>query len=304
MTNNITITDDVFKCPITLDYMKNPVMASDGQFYERESIEKWLINNNTSPYTRNHMDDKLVSSHVFNSLLEQFYDKNCHLKPLSAELLMNPKFKLFSKENIKKYMVILDDSDHDTAKTIFKNEDFINFLIDNYSDEYINYELNWTSLVHFVIKFGNYDMIKKVIIKEDIDLDTQDNEGWTSLHFMCGIQSGINEDEQLKLLKLMLIYDININAKTVDGKYPIHMLCSKDTNLKEKNQLEAIKLLINAGADVTTSIHNKELSRPIDFVINTNYTNMSDQYRLQAAQCLINAEASNKRIKLSRITKN
>jgi len=33
---------DAFLCPITQDYIKNPVVTADGQTYERVAIERWL----------------------------------------------------------------------------------------------------------------------------------------------------------------------------------------------------------------------------------------------------------------------
>ena len=38
-------------CPITLEPLRDPVVASDGFTYEREAITKWLIDNNKSPCT-------------------------------------------------------------------------------------------------------------------------------------------------------------------------------------------------------------------------------------------------------------
>jgi hypothetical protein len=40
-----------FRCPISLGLMTDPVVASDGCTYERESITRWLSEHNTSPTT-------------------------------------------------------------------------------------------------------------------------------------------------------------------------------------------------------------------------------------------------------------
>ena len=41
-----------YLCPITLDPMEDPVMAADGNSYERSEIENWFgLGNNTSPKT-------------------------------------------------------------------------------------------------------------------------------------------------------------------------------------------------------------------------------------------------------------
>eukprot|EP00727_Mastigamoeba_balamuthi_P011521 m51a1_g6992 hypothetical protein (416) ;mRNA; r:171732-172979 len=45
----------MFKCPITLGLMRDPVVAPDGFFYERAAIEKWLLARGTSPMTRKPM---------------------------------------------------------------------------------------------------------------------------------------------------------------------------------------------------------------------------------------------------------
>jgi len=41
----------IFICPITQEVMMDPVFASDGFTYEREAIEGWIANHNTSPMT-------------------------------------------------------------------------------------------------------------------------------------------------------------------------------------------------------------------------------------------------------------
>jgi hypothetical protein len=40
-----------FVCPISLEMMTDPVVASDGFTYERECITKWLSEHTTSPTT-------------------------------------------------------------------------------------------------------------------------------------------------------------------------------------------------------------------------------------------------------------
>ncbi len=42
---------DGFECPLTMDLMADPVVAADGQSYERAAIERWLADNATSPAT-------------------------------------------------------------------------------------------------------------------------------------------------------------------------------------------------------------------------------------------------------------
>lgn len=40
---------DEFSCPITRELMRDPVIAADGHTYDREAVEMWLRNHDTSP---------------------------------------------------------------------------------------------------------------------------------------------------------------------------------------------------------------------------------------------------------------
>ena len=46
---------DEFRCPITQEIMADPVLAMDGNTYERSAITEWLKKNPTSPITRQPM---------------------------------------------------------------------------------------------------------------------------------------------------------------------------------------------------------------------------------------------------------
>ena len=39
-------------CPITLDYMENPVLCPSGVYYEKSAIKDWIEKNGTDPFTR------------------------------------------------------------------------------------------------------------------------------------------------------------------------------------------------------------------------------------------------------------
>ena len=60
-----------FLCPITQEAMRDPVVTADGQTYEREAIERWILNQqrrglpNTSPLT----GEPLESTHLVPNVL-------------------------------------------------------------------------------------------------------------------------------------------------------------------------------------------------------------------------------------------
>ncbi|CAF2406145.1 unnamed protein product [Rotaria sp. Silwood2] len=54
---------DEITCPITKDIFVDPVMANDGFTYERAAITKWILENGTSPCTREPLDSDDLLPH-------------------------------------------------------------------------------------------------------------------------------------------------------------------------------------------------------------------------------------------------
>merc|ERR1711964_780332 len=71
-------------CPITHEVMRDPVMASDGQTYEREAIESWFKEGKmTSPITNETLSDqKLIPNYSLK------YDD--YLCPITHEVMRVP----------------------------------------------------------------------------------------------------------------------------------------------------------------------------------------------------------------------
>ena len=76
---------DEFACPITRELMRDPVIAADGHTYDREAIEMWLRNHDTSPKAGGPMD------HLF-------LVPNHNLKRLIRDLIMEGGEALYIKE--------------------------------------------------------------------------------------------------------------------------------------------------------------------------------------------------------------
>ncbi|KAJ0540359.1 putative U box domain, armadillo-like helical, Zinc finger, RING/FYVE/PHD-type [Helianthus annuus] len=74
---NILIPDD-FRCPISLELMKDPVIVSTGQTYERTCIEKWLeAGHKTCPKTQQNLTSTvLIPNYVLRSLIAQWCEAN------------------------------------------------------------------------------------------------------------------------------------------------------------------------------------------------------------------------------------
>ncbi|XP_006649845.1 protein spotted leaf 11-like isoform X2 [Oryza brachyantha] len=72
------IVPDDFRCPISLDLMKDPVIVATGQTYERGYIERWLeAGHDTCPKTQLKLPNKsLTPNYVLRSLIAQWCEAN------------------------------------------------------------------------------------------------------------------------------------------------------------------------------------------------------------------------------------
>ena len=63
---------DLFVCPISLELMTDPVLTADGHTYQRESIETWLTQHQTSPLTGLPLPHRnLVSNFALKAMIAQ-----------------------------------------------------------------------------------------------------------------------------------------------------------------------------------------------------------------------------------------
>lgn len=63
-----------FRCPISLDLMRDPVILCTGQTYDRSSIEKWVASGNTTcPVTMQSLEDfTLIPNHTLRRLIQEW----------------------------------------------------------------------------------------------------------------------------------------------------------------------------------------------------------------------------------------
>ena len=96
-----------FICPISLEIMKDPVIMSDGQTYDRESITKALKVSPLSPITKKRLNIKeAIPNYNLKSMIEKFL--NDGKNPLKIE--NSQKIDLNSKTQIKSFNAeVIDD---------------------------------------------------------------------------------------------------------------------------------------------------------------------------------------------------
>ncbi|RZC77304.1 hypothetical protein C5167_001607 [Papaver somniferum] len=78
MRSRSSVIPDDFRCPISLELMKDPVIVSTGQTYERTCIQKWLdAGHKTCPKTQQTLSHTaLTPNYVLKSLIAQWCESN------------------------------------------------------------------------------------------------------------------------------------------------------------------------------------------------------------------------------------
>ncbi|KAF7805467.1 U-box domain-containing protein 13 [Senna tora] len=76
--HHVPVIPDDFRCPISLELMKDPVIVSTGQTYERTCIERWLeAGHGTCPKTQQTLTSTVLTpNYVLRSLIAQWCEAN------------------------------------------------------------------------------------------------------------------------------------------------------------------------------------------------------------------------------------
>lgn len=97
MYSNIDIDKEEYLCPLTLDYMIDPVLASDGKIYEHIAIKKWYDNNRTSPFTREILDGNFILQEELKSEIGNYMKENNIIKDDFSDNLYNSEQNYIKK---------------------------------------------------------------------------------------------------------------------------------------------------------------------------------------------------------------
>lgn len=76
--HRIPVIPDEFRCPVSLEIMKDPVIVSSGQTYERSYIQKWLdAGHKTCPITQQNLSHTVLTpNYALKSLIMQWCESN------------------------------------------------------------------------------------------------------------------------------------------------------------------------------------------------------------------------------------
>jgi len=251
---NMTTTSEDLYCPISKQIFCNPVIASDGHTYEKESLEKWLSTKNTSPMTREPLKREYSDSDLIKKFVDQYIENNPHLK----SEIYKPAFTV---ENLKDLEIIINNSETISLKNLSNEyiaQLIIKFdtnvlikLINKLNNLEYQYQDNW-KLIHFICKYGNPKIIKYILDK-NIDLECQTLKGMRPIHFICS-----RKDLSIDTLIDITNHEVNVSCSTIAKIRPIHYLC-------EHGSATMIKYMMSIGTDLDCV--TKSGMYPYDYLI-------------------------------------
>ena len=69
--NDIKDINSSFLCPISMEIMKEPVVAGDGYTYDKTSIQKWFKTKDTSPITNLKIDTIITPNITLHTIIQE-----------------------------------------------------------------------------------------------------------------------------------------------------------------------------------------------------------------------------------------
>ncbi|ARF12055.1 ankyrin repeat protein [Klosneuvirus KNV1] len=191
-----------FICPITHQVFSEPVLADDGNIYEREAIEARYKEKRTSPITRERMSEKVVPVNFIKSMIGEYLEKNPDLK--ARQYIITKDFKRYRAEifdHIKNHRFnklteytnyVKDQMLEDTLKITINELEFeipyLKYLLKHCKDEaIINYIIEnldeMTNTVRlFMAEYSSEEMNMKYVDKNNYH-SIKSHHSWNPLHF-------------------------------------------------------------------------------------------------------------------------
>lgn len=230
-TINLDLDIELFICPLTNQIFNDPVIAEDGQLYERSAIEQWFSENKISPLSRKVIHTNLVESYTIKNILDSLLRKNPDLKlqqfeiDNSHQMNENTIIKLINSSQYNKLLNYAKFDFNIFMKRIILFEkllshapnDILKYVIDNTIDIDCKNKIG-TKPIHMICNSCNYDIIKYVFEK-GANFELEDDSKWRPIHHLC---YNSRDDIIEYLIKNKLV---DLNCKTNLGWLPIHAAC-------------------------------------------------------------------------------
>lgn len=229
-------------CPITKLIFCQPVLASDGYFYENMAIKNHLEKSNVSPITGEKMSSDLIAARKIKELVGEFLKENEEYR--NDQFLFKKPFFLFKREfltalrnkefsDLKEYTnIILNTEVNKNKETLFEvickmcPDEVIQYIIDR-SLDYDTYDGRVLKPLHIACKYASLKVIRHLLAKE-VDIHCEDMYGETPLSYLLMYRYTVNELASFKILvREFLELGAKVNKQNKGGLSPAHYVISK-----------------------------------------------------------------------------
>lgn len=240
---------NLFTCPLSVNYISDPVMADDGYVYEFLFIKKHLSENSKSPVTRLAMSGNLIrSAYLFNTMVS-YYEENNIIFPLT-KIDQVTKIKLVKEHYNDLIKILLNSEKHDLDK-VFSDRNVVDFLV-------ANYEKNPKfSLEFFLISYGkkndftNFNILVEGVKQNKFDIDAKNSNGCPAILNIISDSSNYNGSEVIKIIKTFAELGVNLESVSYERSKLIHYVCCANLFFGPQEMEEIIDYLIDK-VDVTS----------------------------------------------------
>lgn len=241
---------DWLYCPITQEIFNDPVVADDMIVYEKEAIERWFIQNDTSPVTRDQITKRLTrcifvkdtvtkAIRSYPELKEnQYVPKNYKTtKRISTkevnDIIIAGRFSdliEYTQFDLQKIM------DQNLMSTLAQKCDVrvFKYIINNSIDIECHDSNNWR-LIHFICRYSTPEMIK-YIIDRGVNLEVETHSRWRPIHYICRYSTP-------DTIKYIIDKGVELERQCNDNWRPIHQICKYSTP-------EMVRYIVNKGVNL------------------------------------------------------
>ncbi|MFN7094567.1 MAG: ankyrin repeat domain-containing protein, partial [Burkholderiales bacterium] len=161
-------------CPLTHEPFKEPVIAKDGHTYEKEAIEKWVIEKGTSPKTQENLSYRFFTNWDKKSQIAEFLEE----KKICSKEAFIETVRIGSVEEVEKLNYLehyLEAKDNNGLTPLHiathdRQNEMVAFLLRQGANIEAKTKLVDATPLHFAI--GNEELIR-TLLKAGAKIDAQ-----------------------------------------------------------------------------------------------------------------------------------
>ena len=256
--NPFVITDlRLLRCPISLTFCYDPVIAEDGYTYERRCIEAHFETKQRSPMTNEPIGKNLTSNLILKQIIQNVLENNSNLQTefddSKKEYSLRLGKELFDKcvdGNINAAQLLLEKG----AEVNWVNEYGVTPLLAAYNRGYVDIarlllekgakidmmDIEGRSPLWVACHNGSVDATR-LLLEKGAEVDKEDNNNWTPLHIACS-------KGYINVARLLLEKGAEVDRAITEGGWtPLYIAC-------QQGHIDVERLLLEKGADVNRAI--------------------------------------------------